>query len=276
MVVLLSALPLHAQDTPEADAAPGAVEPELAAPAPPVAVDDGGSTETIARARDLVLEQGELEQGVLAIARLRESGRWSRDELATILELEAYARFGLEDEGAWTRALQELATLDPGRTLPSFYPLPLTRVLASFSAAARSLTVSLEHTAFEDRVEVIGSLLHDEANLLRRLTLRERTVGDPVGWREHDLAPGRLVLPAAAGSELELEAVAIGPNEVELARSGVDLVAVPRHLEAWDQDWFWPVLLGGAAAAGAIAALLVYVLTQPPQLAITTSWNSGM
>ncbi len=276
MVVLSFALPVQAQDPSPALPATAAPEPAPAASAAPVPEDDGGSSDSIASARDLVLEQGELEQGVAMIARLRESGRWSRAELATLLELEAYARFGLEDEGAWTRALQELATLDPGRTLPSFYPLPLTRVLASFSATARSLTVSLEHTAFEDRVEVIGSLLHDEANLLRRLTLRERTVGDPVGWREHDLAPGRLVLRAAAGSELELEAIAIGPNEVELARSGVDLVAVPRHLEAWDQDWFWPVVAGSGAAVGLIVGLLVYVLTQTPELALTTRWNAGM
>ena len=229
----------------------------------------------VERVRTLILEDGELEAGADAIAVLR-SGPLQRAELADLLELEAYAGFGLEDEARWTRALQELATLDPGRTLPSFYPLPLTRVLAGFSATARSLAVSLEHVASLDRIEVVGSLLHDEANLLRRLTLRARRVGDAGGWTEHDLAQGRVVIAADAGSEVELEAIAIGPNDVELARSGVDLVTIPRPVEVWEEPWFWGVLGVVAVALGVVGGSLGWALTQPRPLTLSTTWTLGM
>ena len=96
------------------------------------------------------------------------------------------------------------------------------------------------------------------------------------GWTEHDLAQGRVVIAADAGSEVELEAIAIGPNDVELARSGVDLVTIPRPVEVWEEPWFWGVLGGVAVALGVVGGSLGWALTQPRPLTLSTTWTLGM
>lgn len=223
--------------------------------------------------RALALDEGDLERAVAELERLRGTVL-AREELASALELAAYCHFGLEDEAGWTRDLQELGTLDPGRRLPSFYPLPLTRVLASFSATARSLVVQLSHQAFDDHLEVVAALLHDEARLLRRLVLRVRELGEQPTWRELDLSAGRLVMPTTAGAEIEVEALAFGPSEVELARSGVDLVTIPRHRELWEEEWFWVAVGIGAAIVGASVGVGAALASQARRVELTASWPS--
>ncbi len=220
--------------------------------------------------RRLLFEEAEFERAADELGALRAGAQgWSREQLATILELEAYVRFGLGEEDRWTQALLELATLDPGRALPSTFPLPLVRTLADLAANARSLVLTLDVHAEPERLELTAALLHDVGSLAQRLVVRSRRLGRAgEGWITHELADGRLVLEEAAGSELELEAIAVGPQGVELARSGVDLVSVPRRREVWEEWPFWTVLGAFAVVAAVVVPVAVWAATQPPELTL--------
>lgn len=268
-LVLALASPLAAQESPAAPSTSDATDPTTTSE-PREPTEPPASADPLTEVRRLVYDEVEFEQASAELARVREAQvEWSRAQLTEALELEAYVAFGLGNEARWTQSLLELATLEPGHALPNSFPLPLVRLLAEFSANARSLVLSLDVQAQPDQVEAHVTLLHDVGQLSRSLMLRARRVGDgSEGWNAVPLEDGAAQWQATAGTELELEAIAFGPQRVEIARSGVEFVVVPRHIEIWEEWPFWTVLGLVAAASGAVIGVSVWAADRPPELTL--------
>lgn len=206
------------------------------------------------------LADADFERAERAYGRALDQTTLTLEQLVSIYEGRAMARWALGDQDAARTDLAALASIDPGHRLPREAPPTLTSAYESLGAQAIAVTV--EWTDAPGLAHAHVQIDHDGAGVVRSLRLHARRAGEP--WAIESGTDLDVARDAAQTVELWVEA--LGPGDAVVARAGTSLAPLSRGpaaelghslTRATPASDTTPIWIGVGVAAGVVVIALI-------------------
>ncbi len=213
------------------------------------------------------LADADFQRAERAFGRALGAPALSRDELTSIFEGRAVARWALGDEDEARADLVALGSLDPDHTLPPEAPPLLVETFAALPREPLVIALTWAETR-EGETTLRAAVDNDLAALVRTVRIHVRRQGDPE-WTT-SVEP-EVAIRMHPGDVVEAWVEALGPGGAVVAHQGSalapiehghDLVAASEggtSSRAPDHDTTWIWVGVGAGVAVVVAAIVVGV-----------------
>jgi hypothetical protein len=211
-------------------------------------------------------ESAQFEDCLESLERALNGTDLSRDELVSLLELQAFSLFALRQD--FESPLQRLAVVAPDHSMGPAAPPGLRSAWASIQPNPPPLTVDIAVHEVEGGLRLEAQLEADGAGLARALRLMVR---EQETWETYE---EEATVTSSDALSVAYYAVVVGPGGVELASHGTadtpftaeadtaeaEYVSPPTSEQTRRPWWPWLAAAGGAVAvAGAIVAVVLLV-----------------